>query len=96
MGLISSREGGGGFADSLLEQAGFEPSVRRDTINVSKCAHFGSACRNGKGGAKESRYHDDAWGSSAGLMVRIRFPPAVSQLRTGLSSTMVARTLARL
>jgi hypothetical protein len=60
MGLISSREGGG-FADSLLEQAGFEPSVRRDTINVSKCAHFGSACRNGKGGAKESRYHDDAW-----------------------------------
>src|SRR5580704_6736350 len=28
--------------------------------------------------------------------VRIHLPPAVSQLRTGLSSTMVARTLARL
>jgi hypothetical protein len=30
------------------------------------------------------------------IQVRIRFPPAVSQLQTGLSSTMVARTLARL
>jgi hypothetical protein len=31
-----------------------------------------------------------------GPRVRIRLAPAVSQLRTGLSSTMVARTLARL
>jgi hypothetical protein len=34
------------FADSLLEEAGFEPSVPRDTTKLPKAAQFASARPN--------------------------------------------------
>src|SRR6516164_8025506 len=49
-------------ADSALEEAGFEPSVPRGAIKVSRGAHVVSAGfpANGKVGANENRHHDDA------------------------------------
>src|SRR5437763_1604682 len=50
------------FADSSLEEAGFEPSVPRGAIQVSRGAHLDSAgfSANRKVGANENRHHDDA------------------------------------
>jgi hypothetical protein len=41
-----------GLRDSVLEEAGFELSVPRDTTKVSRGSHFGAACfpANGKAG----------------------------------------------
>jgi (1->4)-alpha-D-glucan 1-alpha-D-glucosylmutase len=45
--LVSSRPGvarGPSFTDSPLEEAGFDPSVPRDTTEVSRGVHVASAC----------------------------------------------------
>ena len=63
----------------LLSQS-FEPSVPRDTIEVSRAAHVASACfpANGKVGANENRKPRGRRLPSAGPMVRILFHPAAS------------------
>jgi hypothetical protein len=52
----------GFFSDSLQEEAGFEPSVPRDTTKFSTPAHVTSASlpARGKVGANENRHHEDA------------------------------------
>src|SRR5215510_8566207 len=48
--------------DSLPEEAGFEPSVPRETAKFSRAAHVASArfLANGKLGANDNRDHEDA------------------------------------
>jgi hypothetical protein len=66
--------------DSPLEKAGFEPSVPRGAIKVSRGAHLVSARfpANGKVGSHENRLHDDAgrlprdrWFESCSLQRRV-------------------------
>ena len=66
--------------DSLLEEAGFEPSVPRDTTKFSMPAHVTYAWfpARGKVGANENRHHEDARAPPAEPMVRILFPPPAS------------------
>jgi len=72
-------------SDSPLEEAGFEPSVPRGAIKVSRGAHLVSAGfpANGKVGANENRHHDDAprpprdrWFESCSLQRRVSLSPA--------------------
>jgi hypothetical protein len=73
-----------GFAvDSPLEEAGFEPSVPRDT-KVLRPSHVASAVFRQREivGANVNRYRRGRWASSAGPIVRIHLPPAVSPVRT--------------
>ena len=48
--------------DSSLEEAGFKPSVPRDTTEFSRGVHVASACfpAHRKSGANENRHQDDA------------------------------------
>ena len=74
-------------ADSPLEEAGFEPSVPRDTTKFSMPAHVTYAWfpAHGKVGANENRHHEDAgrfprnrWFESGFLHRRVR----ISRSRT--------------
>src|SRR6516162_2680250 len=71
------------FADSLLEEAGFEPSVPRDTPKFSTPAHVTCLTPCTRTGRREREPTlRGCRPPPAEPMVRILFPPAESQLRT--------------
>ena len=63
--------------DSPLEEAGFEPSVPRDTTKFSTPAHVTAF----RAAVSDWQLPEEPF-AGAGPMVRIRFPPAKSRLRT--------------
>ena len=65
-------------AESLVEEAGFEPSVPRDATNVQR--RLCLVRRQPKAGKRTSTKSVGRF--PAEPMVRIRFPPAKSLLRT--------------
>jgi hypothetical protein len=72
--------------DSLLEGTGFEPSVPRDTTKVSGPADVASAGFPSNGNTAGREPTPRGRGRlPAGPMVRIRLPPATSQVRTSSS-----------